>query len=127
MALHIGAAQERDGDYYGPPLNRVARLMAAGHGGQMLLSRATAELVRDDLPTDVSAARPGRAPAQGSARPEHIFQTGRARSARRLSRRCRRWTAAPNNLPAQPTALIGREREVAAVGCACCGAPTCAC
>ncbi|HZC84648.1 MAG TPA: adenylate/guanylate cyclase domain-containing protein, partial [Rubrobacter sp.] len=38
MALHIGAAEERDGDYLGPPLNRVARLLSAAHGGQVLLS-----------------------------------------------------------------------------------------
>src|SRR6185436_6884385 len=50
MALHTGAAEERDGDYYGPPLNRAARLLASGHGGQTLVSEATAGLVRDDLP-----------------------------------------------------------------------------
>jgi class 3 adenylate cyclase len=50
MALHTGAAEERDGDYYGPPLNRAARLMSAGHGGQVLLSQTTYDLVRDDLP-----------------------------------------------------------------------------
>jgi class 3 adenylate cyclase len=38
MALHTGSAEERDGDYFGPPLNRVARLLSAGHGGQTLLS-----------------------------------------------------------------------------------------
>ena len=38
MALHTGAAEERDGDYFGPPLNRVARLLSAAHGGQVLLS-----------------------------------------------------------------------------------------
>src|SRR5262249_10998057 len=47
MALHTGAAEERDGDYYGPTLNRAARLMSAGHGGQVLLSQATCELIRD--------------------------------------------------------------------------------
>src|SRR3954451_25135312 len=41
MAVHTGAAEERDGDYYGPPLNRAARLMSAGHGGQILLSETT--------------------------------------------------------------------------------------
>ena len=51
MALHTGAAEERDGDYFGPPLNRVARLLSAAHGGQVLLSLATQELVRDQLPT----------------------------------------------------------------------------
>src|SRR5215210_1107295 len=38
MALHTGATEERDGDYFGPPVNRVARLLSAGHGGQVLLS-----------------------------------------------------------------------------------------
>src|SRR5689334_7915182 len=46
MALHTGATEERDGDYFGPPVNRVARLLSAGHGGQTLLSGPTAELVR---------------------------------------------------------------------------------
>ena len=50
MALHTGAAEERDGDYFGPPVNRVARLLSAAHGGQVLLSLPTQELVRDQLP-----------------------------------------------------------------------------
>src|ERR1043165_2557029 len=53
MALHTGATEERDGDYYGPELNRAARLLATGHGGQVLLSDVTAGLVRDDLPDGV--------------------------------------------------------------------------
>ena len=47
MGLHTGPAEERDGDYFGPALNRAARLMAVGHGGQVLLSMPTYELVRD--------------------------------------------------------------------------------
>jgi class 3 adenylate cyclase len=50
MALHVGVAEERDGDYFGPPVNRVARLLSGGHGGQVLLSLPTQELVRDHLP-----------------------------------------------------------------------------
>src|SRR5437762_812365 len=50
MALHTGAADERDGDYYGPSLNRAARLLSTAHGSQVLLSLATCELVRDSLP-----------------------------------------------------------------------------
>ena len=50
MALHVGAAEARDGDYFGPPLNRVARLLSIGHGGQTLLSQPVYELVRDHLP-----------------------------------------------------------------------------
>ncbi len=49
MALHTGAATERDGDYFGPAVNRVARLLSAGHGGQVLLSAVTYGLARDDL------------------------------------------------------------------------------
>src|SRR5215211_2397942 len=45
MALHAGAADERDGDYFGPTLNHLARLKEAAHGGQVLLSGAVAELV----------------------------------------------------------------------------------
>lgn len=41
MALHTGAAEQREGDYFGPPLNRVSRLLSAGHGGQVLLSEVT--------------------------------------------------------------------------------------
>src|SRR5262245_30858621 len=49
-AIHTGIAETRDGDYFGPPLNRVARLLAAGHGGQTLVTLATQELARDHLP-----------------------------------------------------------------------------
>ncbi len=46
IALHTGVADERDGDYLGPAVNRVARLLAIGHGGQVLVSGTTAELLR---------------------------------------------------------------------------------
>ena len=49
IALHMGTAQARDGDYFGPALNRVARLLAIGHGGQVLVSGVTAALVGDRL------------------------------------------------------------------------------
>jgi class 3 adenylate cyclase/tRNA A-37 threonylcarbamoyl transferase component Bud32 len=49
MALHTGVAEERGGDYFGPPVNRVARLLSAGHGGQILLSAVTYGLARDTL------------------------------------------------------------------------------
>src|ERR687886_1779272 len=50
MALHMSATEERDDDYFGPALNRVARLLSAAHGGQVLLSAVTHEMVRDQLP-----------------------------------------------------------------------------
>src|SRR5207248_1862846 len=74
MALHTGLAEARDGDYFGPPLNRTARLLAAGHGGQMLLTGATCELVRDHLPADVTLRDLGEHRLKDLVRPERIFQ-----------------------------------------------------
>src|SRR6266540_1225585 len=54
MALHSGSTEVRDGDYFGPALNRAARLLAVGHGGQVLLSLATEQLVREHLPPDAA-------------------------------------------------------------------------
>ena len=54
MALHTGVVEERGDDYVGPLLNRVARLLSTGYGGQILLTATTRELVRDTLPPDVS-------------------------------------------------------------------------
>jgi class 3 adenylate cyclase len=59
MALHMGAAEQRDGDYFGPPVNRVARLLSAAHGGQVLLSLPTHEMVRDQLPGGMNLAELG--------------------------------------------------------------------
>jgi len=74
MALHTGAAEARDGDYYGSPLNRVARILAAGYGGQILLSRATHDLVADDLPAQASLRDLGEHALKDLSRPEQIFQ-----------------------------------------------------
>jgi eukaryotic-like serine/threonine-protein kinase len=74
MALHTGVAEEREGDYFGPPLNRVARLVAAGHGGQILLSRVTEELVHDQLPPGAKLRDLGTHRLKGLTRPEQIFQ-----------------------------------------------------
>ena len=114
MALHTGTAEVRDGDYFGPPLNRVARLLAAGHGGQVLLSTVTHELVRDQLPPDTALRDLGEHHLKDLSRPEHIFQLAAPDLPSdfpplRTLDRC------PNNLPLQRSPLIGREREVAAV------------
>ena len=63
MALHTGAATPHDGDYLSPALNRLARLLAAGAGGQILLTEATRQLVRDLSPAGMplAARRPWRA------------------------------------------------------------------
>lgn len=74
MALHTGRADAKEGDYAGAPLNRVARLLSAGHGGQVLLSGATAELVRDHLPQEAHLRDLGTHQLKDLYRPEHIFQ-----------------------------------------------------
>ena len=62
------------GDYPGPPLNRVARLLAAAHGGQVLLSRVAAGLVRDGLPAGVTLRDLGEHRLRDLDRPERVFQ-----------------------------------------------------
>jgi predicted ATPase/class 3 adenylate cyclase len=114
MALHTGSADERGGDYFGPPVNRVARLLSAGHGGQILLSSATKELVRDALPEGASLRDLGERRLKDLFRPERVFQLLSPNlptsfpSLKTLDARI-------NNLPAQPTPLIGRGRELAEV------------
>jgi class 3 adenylate cyclase len=73
MAIHTGPAALRDGDYFGPALNRVARLLAAGHGGQTLLSKATADLVRSRMPTDTGLRPLGRHQLRDIVEWETIF------------------------------------------------------
>ena len=74
MAIHTGAVEVRDGDYFGAPLNRVARLLAAGHGGQTLLSEATHDLCRDHLPPLASVKALGAHGLKDLGRPEAVFQ-----------------------------------------------------
>ena len=113
-AIHMGAAEERDDDFFGPALNRVARLLSAGHGGQTLLSRAAADAVADALPTGVSLRDLGERRLKDLARPERIFQAAAADLPGDFPP-LRTLDARPNNLPAQATTLVGREAELAQV------------
>ena len=88
MGLHTGAAELREGDYFGTALNRCARLMAAGHGGQTLLSDVTHELTRDSLPPDVSLLSLGSHRLKDLERPEHVYQLTHPALPRRVSHRC---------------------------------------
>src|SRR5262249_19584479 len=74
MAIHTGIAERRDGDYFGPPLNRVARLVAVGHGGQVLLSEAAQVLLRGDLPPSAALAALGEHRLKDLGRPESVSQ-----------------------------------------------------
>jgi predicted ATPase/class 3 adenylate cyclase/Tfp pilus assembly protein PilF len=110
MALHSGAAETRQGDYVGHTLNRVARLMAAGHGGQILLSGATYELVRDQIPSDTEIRDLGEHRLKDLVMPERIYQAC-VRDLPAEFPPLRTIDAHPTNLPVEPTSYVGRERE----------------
>ncbi len=74
MAIHTGEAHERDGDYFGPAVNRAARVRSLARGGQFLLSQVAAELVRDNVPAGAALADLGERTLRGLARAEHVFE-----------------------------------------------------
>ena len=102
MAIHTGEAEERDGDYFGPAVNRAARLMAIAHGGQVLCSSTAASLVEGlvDL-VDLGEHR-----LRDLDSPMHVFQLDRD-----AFPPLRSLDAYPGNLPVQLTSFVGRERE----------------
>ena len=74
MALNTGAVEHREGDYFGQPLNRVARLLTVGHGGQTLMTQATHDLARDHLPAGAEMRPLGQHTLKDLPRPESVFQ-----------------------------------------------------
>ena len=112
--VHTGEAELRDGDYYGSAVNRCARIRAIGHGGQTLLSEATAALVRDSLPDQTGLVDLGEQRLKDLARPERVFQLTGPGTATEFPPLVS-LDARPHNLPVQPTPLIGRQHEIEAV------------
>ena len=111
-ARHVGRAVERDGDYFGPTLNRAARLMAVGHGGQVLLSEAAGALARSALPEGVALLDLGTHQLRDLTRPERIWQlqTGDTPAFPPL----RSVGAVATNLPVVDD-LVGREVDIVRV------------
>jgi predicted ATPase/class 3 adenylate cyclase/transcriptional regulator with XRE-family HTH domain len=110
MGLHTGEAALQGSDYYGVTVNRAARIRSLGHGEQILLSRATAELARDTLPAGTSLRALGSHALTGLAQPEEIYQVvhpGLPAEFPPLASP----SAHPSNLPVALTSFIGRERE----------------
>ncbi len=114
MAIHAGAAEARDGDYFGPALNRVARILAIGHGGQVICSAVAAILARDRLVDDVDLVDLGSHRLRDLDRPEQIFQVVVPDLPRDFPA-LRSLSARRSNLPVQLTSFVGRERELAEV------------
>jgi len=116
MALHTGVTEEHGDDYRGPLLNRVARLLAAGHGGQVLLTQATAMLLRDDLPARATLEDLGEHRLKDLSRAERVYQLAAPEFG--LASRfppLKSFQSHLTNLPLQATSFLGRTKEVAQV------------
>ena len=114
MALHAGAAEARDGDYFGPALNRVARILAIAHGGQVICSSVAAVLTGDGLPASVELVDLGSHRLRDIDRPEQIYQLVVDDLPRQFPP-LRSMSTRRSNLPVQLTSFVGREKELAEV------------
>jgi hypothetical protein len=111
MALHTGESELRDHDYYGAPVNRCARLRAIAHGGQVVLSQATAQLVQDMMPAGVGLRDMGSHSLKDLQRPEQVFQLLHPDLPSEFPP-LKSLDTLPHNLPIQVTSFIGRESEI---------------
>ncbi len=114
MGLHTGEPFLATEGYVGMDVHRAARIMSAGHGGQVLLSQTTHDLVAHTLPEGVRLLDVGARRLKDLQQPSQLFQlimTGLPTDFPPL----KTLDASPNNLPVQPTPFIGREKEVASV------------
>jgi predicted ATPase/class 3 adenylate cyclase len=117
MGVHTGEAEVRQDDYVGLDVHRAARICAAGHGGQVLISSSTRELVADELPPDVALRDLGEHRLKDLELPEHLFQLvvgdlpADFPPLASLSPRSHR----ANGLPPSPNRTIGRADDVRAV------------
>src|SRR5690349_20111703 len=109
MGIATGEAELRDGDYFGTVLNRAARIMAAGHGGQVLVADSTAGLL-----SDVELANLGTRRLRDVANPITVFQL-KAPGLRDDFPPLRTLDVIPGNLRPAASSLVGREAEVAKI------------
>src|SRR5437899_12160240 len=114
MGLHTGEPQPTAEGYVGLDVHLAARVMSAGHGGQVLLSQTTQHLVEHHLPTGVSLRDLGEYRLKGLPQKSHLFYLVIAELPADFPP-LKTLDTHPHNLPVQPTPLIGREREIAAV------------
>jgi predicted ATPase/class 3 adenylate cyclase len=110
--LHAGVVERRDDDFFGQPLNRAARIMSAAHGGQVLMSQAVVDGVRESLPAGMSLRDIGNVLLKDLSTPEHVYQVVHP-DLRQEFPALRSLEATPNNLPQQATSFVGRETELA--------------
>lgn len=113
MGLNTGVAEERDGDYFGPVLNRAARIMGLANGAQILLSHTTTELVRDPLDPTYELHDVGERNLKSHRRPEHLHQLmGPGLSSELIGAAS---ALQLGNLPAGVSEFVGRDNDIAEV------------
>jgi predicted ATPase len=112
MGVHTGEAEERGGDYFGPAVNRAARLMSEATGGQVLVSLSATEVVRDRLSAGLKLVELGERTLRSLSRPERVFELIWSADREPVPERA----AVPPSPPAAPrSTLIGREAELASI------------
>jgi predicted ATPase/class 3 adenylate cyclase len=114
MGLHTGSADLREGDYYGSAVNRCARVRSLAHGGQVLLSLATEQLIADYLPEEIDVLDLGFHPLKGLKRSEQIFQLV-IPDIPSVFPPLQTRIGPKHNLPEQLTSFVGRKSEIADV------------
>ncbi len=114
MGLHTGTPTVAGGDYVGLDVHRAARICAAGHGGQILLSLETGHFIEDNPPPGVNLKDQGSHQLKDLQQPEKLFQVLHPDLPDQFPP-LKSLDAFPNNLPRQLTGFIGREREMAEV------------
>jgi len=114
IGLHSGESRERAGDYYGSTVNTAARVMDLGHGGQVLLSEVTVLLLRGQGLDGITFSDLGVHQLKGLAQPERIYQLLHPDLVQEFPP-LRSASIPKNNLPAELTPLVGRERELNAL------------
>jgi predicted ATPase/class 3 adenylate cyclase len=111
LALYTGSAEPREGDYFGPPVNRCARLVKAGHPGQVLLAAVTKELVSGLLAGGIGFKDLGEHRLRGLEKPERVFQLVHPDLPSQFPP-LQTLSILPTNLPVPLTSFIGRQREI---------------
>ncbi len=111
MAIHTGTAFPEDGDYLGRALNRCARFLGTAHGGQIVVSAATAELTTVSLPPELGLADLGTYRLRGLPAPERLFQLTHPDLAA-AHPPLRAQAVMQTNLPVGLSSFIGREQEL---------------
>jgi predicted ATPase/class 3 adenylate cyclase len=110
MAIHVGTAQRRSGDYFGPALNRAARLLSLAHGGQILATGAAVQMVESERDSAHPFTLLGTPPLDDPLQPIDVHQVD-AIGLRRDFPPLRVPNAHPGNLPRQLAPLIGRDKD----------------